>query len=127
MQDNPVYKSLIDEIIEYLRQAIERAISAGIKEEKIIIDPGIGFGKTLGHNLEILKRLREFKVLGQPILVGTSRKSFIGNILKVDPQERIFGTVASCLLAVQNGANIVRVHDVKAVKQALKILSAINQ
>ncbi len=126
MQDSPVYVSLIDEIIEYLDNAIKFALNGGVDKEKIIIDPGIGFGKTLGHNLEILKKLNEFKVLGRPILVGTSRKSFIGKILKVEPQERIFGTVSSCVLAVKNGAEIVRVHDVKEVKQALKVLDSIN-
>lgn len=127
MQKNPGYKSLIDEIIEYLNQAINVAVSWGIDRERIIIDPGIGFGKTLEHNLEILKRLKEFKVLGQPILVGTSRKSFIGKILNAKPYERLFGTVATSVLAAQNGANIVRVHDVKQVRQALSVINKINQ
>jgi len=80
----------------------------------------------LEHNLEILKRLKEFKVLGQPILVGTSRKSFIGKIIGAAPQERIAGTLASCVLAAQKGANILRVHDVKTLKQSLKIIGRIN-
>ena len=126
MQNNPVYKSLIDEIIEYLDKAISEAVSCGIDREKIIVDPGIGFGKTLEHNLEILKRLREFKILGRPMLVGPSRKSFLGKILNAGPQERIFGTVSSCVLAVKNGTNILRVHDVKAVKQAIRVLNTIN-
>ena len=125
MQKNPHYDSLVDEIIEYLDMAIDRAVEAGIDREKIIIDPGIGFGKTVEHNLEILKRLKELKVLGRPILTGPSRKSFIGKILDVGPQERLFGTISAVVLAVQNGANIVRVHDVKEVKQALKITEAI--
>ncbi|MCX5702147.1 MAG: dihydropteroate synthase [Candidatus Omnitrophica bacterium] len=126
MQKDPKYNSLIDEIIEFLTQAIRHAEAAGIDKEKIIVDPGIGFGKTAEHNLEILKNLREFKILGQPLLVGPSRKSFIGKILGVSPQERIFGTIASCIQAASNGANIVRVHDVKAVKQALKVSDSIN-
>lgn len=126
MQDNPIYKSLIDELIEYLDKAISEAVSWGIDREKIIVDPGIGFGKTLVHNLEILKRLREFKILGRPILVGPSRKSFLGKILNAGPGERIFGSVSSCVLAVKNGANIIRVHDVKAVKQAIRVLNTIN-
>lgn len=126
MQKNPVYNNLVDEIIDYLTQTIDRAKQAGINQDKLIIDPGIGFGKTLEHNLEILKRLNEFKILGQPILVGPSRKSFIGKVLRTKPEERIFGTVASCVLACHNGANIVRVHDVKAVSQALKIADTIN-
>jgi dihydropteroate synthase len=126
MQVNPVYKSLIDEIIEYLAKAIDVATRAGIDKEKIITDPGLGFGKTAGHNLEILKRLREFRILGRPILVGPSRKSFIGKILNVGPQERIFGSVSACVLAVNSGAHIVRVHDVKETKQALKIFQAVD-
>lgn len=125
MQKNPVYKSLIEEIVEYLDKAIDRAVKAGIDKDKIIVDPGIGFGKTCEHNLEILKRLSEFKVLGRPILVGPSRKSFIGNILNVGPEARIFGTVSACVLAAKFGANIVRVHDVKQVKEALKVTNAI--
>ncbi len=126
MQDNPVYHSLIDEILEFLKKQVNFAVGSGIDREKIIIDPGIGFGKTLEHNLEILKCLSEFKVLGRPILVGPSRKSFIGKILNVQPKDRIFGTVSSCVLAVKNGVKIVRVHDVKEVRQALRISDAIT-
>ena len=126
MQKNPQYVSLLDEITEFLQKAINRAQESGIKKEKIIIDPGIGFGKTCRHNLEILKRLSEFKVLGRPILIGPSRKSFIGKILNAGPKERIFGTVSACVLAAKNGARVVRVHDVRAVKQALKIFEATN-
>lgn len=126
MQKNPVYGSLIDEVIAYLKRGIERARDSGIDEKKIIIDPGLGFGKTAEHNLELLKRLNEFKVLGRPILAGPSRKSFIGKILKTSPRERVSGTVSSCVLAVNNGARIVRVHDCLEVKQALKILEAVN-
>jgi dihydropteroate synthase len=125
MQSNPVYKSLLDEIIDYLDKAIKQAVAFGIDKNKIIIDPGIGFGKTLEHNLEIFKRLRELKILGRPILIGPSRKSFIGKILNAGPQERIFGSVSACILAVKNGAHMVRVHDVEAVKQALKVSEAI--
>jgi len=125
MQKNPTYLSLFDEIIDYFQRAIASAVAAGVNAEKIIIDPGLGFGKTLQHNLEILKRLREFKVLGRPILTGPSRKSFIGKILHNQPQERIYGTIASCVLAARNGANIVRVHDVKAVKEALLVSDSI--
>lgn len=127
MQSRPRYDSLIDEIIEYLNSAIKRGISAGISRQKMIIDPGIGFGKTLEHNLQILKRLSEFKVLGQPIMVGVSRKSFIGQILGVTADKRIYGTLASCVLAAKSGARILRVHDVKAVKQALLVSEKIIQ
>jgi len=126
MQIDPEYDSLIDDIIVYLDTAIRKALDGGVRFDKIIIDPGIGFGKTKEHNLEILKNLSDFKALGRPILVGPSRKSFIGKILHVEPQERTSGTVAACVLAVKNGAKLVRVHDVKAVKQALSILNAID-
>lgn len=127
MQKNPRYSSLILEITDYLSAAIKKAQDSGIERKKIIIDPGIGFGKDLEHNLEILKRMREFKVLGMPILVGTSRKSFIGRLLKAQVQERIFGSVSSSVLAVNNGAHIVRVHDVRETKQSLKILNEVER
>jgi len=126
MQRNPVYKCLMVEIIKYLKSSVKRSIDSGIDENKIIIDPGIGFGKTAEHNLEILKNLNELKVLGRPVLVGPSRKSFIGKILSAGPAERVFGTVSACILAVQNGAKIVRVHDVLETKQALCVSEAIN-
>ncbi|MFH1889073.1 MAG: dihydropteroate synthase [Candidatus Omnitrophota bacterium] len=126
MQNNPVYESLIDEITRYFKSVIDRAAAFGISREKIILDPGIGFGKKFEHNLEILRGLRELKAVGSPILVGPSRKSFLGKILSAGPDERIFGTLSACVLAVQNGANIIRVHDVKAAKQAIEVLSAIN-
>lgn len=122
MQRNSTYKNLIDEIIGSLHKAIIFAQDSGVSSNKIIVDPGIGFGKTVEHNLEILKRLDEFKILGRPILVGTSRKSFIGKILNVGPQERLCGTLSTAVLAAKNGAKILRVHDVKEVKQALKLL-----
>ncbi|MFH1355470.1 MAG: dihydropteroate synthase [Candidatus Omnitrophota bacterium] len=127
MQKNPTYFSLIEEIIDYLSVALKKAQDSGIEREKIIIDPGIGFGKTPEHNFEILKRLRELKVLGKPILAGTSRKSFIGKLLKARVQERIFGSVSSSVLAVKNGAHIVRVHDVKETEQSLKILNEVER
>lgn len=129
MQKNPVYHSLLDEIYEFLEDAIDRSVSSSIDLDKIIIDPGIGigFGKTAGHNLDILYRLRELKSLGRPLLVGPSRKAFIGKVLNItEPKDRIFGTVSASVLAAQNGADIVRVHDVKEVRQALKLADSIN-
>jgi dihydropteroate synthase len=126
MQKRPVYQSLIFEIIAFLEKAIEKAVSAGIQKNKIVVDPGIGFGKTLEHNLQILKNLQSLKTLGRPILAGPSRKSFIGKILQSEPQERLTGTISACLLAARNGASLLRVHDVKEVKQALKVLDAIS-
>lgn len=127
MQQNPSYKDVVTEIIDFLSSSISRALGAGIKKDKIIIDPGIGFGKSLGHNLEVIKRLGEFKALGFPIMAGTSRKSFIGKILNLPTQERIFGSIASCIYAVKNGCHIVRVHDVKQVKEALKVYDSLNK
>ena len=125
MQKNPRYTDVMNEIIEYLKRAINKALGAGVDFKKIIIDPGIGFGKTKEHNLEIIKRLNELRVLARPILIGTSRKSFIGKILGCPPEERLFGTIASVCLAVINGASIVRVHDVKEANQSLKVLDGI--
>lgn len=125
MQKNTKYKSLIKDIIRDLRDSIKIAKRAGIKDDKIIIDPGIGFAKTAEQNLEIIKNLREFEILKKPILIGTSRKSFIGKILDKLPSDRIFGTVASSVASVLNGADIVRVHDVKEVCDAIKITDAI--
>ena len=125
MQDKPFYHSVIEEIMSFLDKQSVLAINEGVDRNKILIDPGIGFGKTLEHNLEILKRLREFKALGRPILIGPSRKSFIGKILNKQPQETINGTIAACILAVRNGAQIIRVHDVREIKEALKTTEAI--
>jgi len=126
MQASPKYKDLISEIIRRLRQSLGRAKSCGIEFEKTIVDPGIGFGKTLEHNLEILARLDEFRSLGRPIMVGTSRKSFVGNILGTPPKERILGTAASSAIAIYKGAKLLRVHDVSETKQVLKVANAIS-
>jgi dihydropteroate synthase len=116
MQKDPHYDDVISEIKEYLKNGIEKAKSAGI--EQIIIDPGIGFGKTFEHNIEIIKNLKEFKTLGYPVLIGTSRKSFISKIYESTPSERTEGTLVSNAMAVINGANILRVHDVLENKRA---------
>ena len=125
MQRNPAYRSLISEIIASLRGSIEIARRCGIDDEKIIVDPGIGFGKTTEHNLEILRRLSEFKSLGCPIMVGTSRKSLIGNVLGLPVDQRGWGTAATIALAIANGAHIVRVHDVKEMTQVARMADAI--
>jgi len=126
MQVNPTYSDVTNEIIEKLRQLVRDAEAAGIKRENIIVDPGIGFGKTFEHNLEILENLSRLKVLGRPILVGTSRKSFIGNVLDgADPQQRVFGTAASVAIAIKNGADIIRVHDVRAMRDVARVTDAI--
>jgi len=125
MQKAPVYGCLMQEIIAYLSGAVDTALQAGIEPERIMVDPGIGFGKTMEHNLEILKRLPELKTIGRPVMVGTSRKSFIGKILDAPAGSRLMGSVASTVLAAANGAHMVRVHDVFAVAQALKVADKI--
>lgn len=127
MQDNTDYPSLVSEIIIFLRQAISLAQGSGIDAQNIVIDPGIGFGKSTGGNLEILRRLQEFTVLGRPILVGTSRKSFIGKILHRDVGERISGTAATNALAIANGASLIRVHDVKEMRDVADMTIAVLQ
>ena len=113
------------DISEELAQAIQRYLESGIESDKIIVDPGIGFGKTIEHNLEIISRLDKFRLLNHPILVGPSRKSFIGHILNTDVTDRLFGTVACVCACVTKGAHIVRVHDVKASKQAALMMDAV--
>ena len=125
MQRNPHYKNLFGEIIASLKNSIAIAHNAGIQNNKIIIDPGIGFGKTLRHNLLILKNLAKFKSLGYPLLIGPSRKSFIGKVLGLEVKDRLIGTLASLVVAIQNGASILRVHDVKEALLATKITEAI--
>lgn len=126
MQKKPHYGCLIEEIIEFLRKSLLNAEEAGVCGDKIAIDPGIGFGKSQENNLEIVHRLKEFKVLGKPLLVGPSRKSFLGRILKTGAQDRVFGTVAASVSAAINGAHIIRAHDVLAARQALKVTDAIR-
>ncbi|GAQ94790.1 dihydropteroate synthase [Thermodesulfovibrio aggregans] len=127
MQKNPHYEALIPEIIEYLRKSIVIAKQAGVDENMIIIDPGIGFGKLPEHNLQIIKNLREFSNLGKPILIGVSRKSFIGKILNdAPPDERLEGTAAAVAASVLNGANIVRVHDVGFMAKVVKVADAVK-
>lgn len=128
MQRAPSYDDLIAEIIDSLRTSIDIAVRAGISEKNIAIDPGIGFGKTLEHNLEILKRLDEFKILKKPLCVGTSRKSFIGKILnKPDPGSRLAGSIAAGVVAIMKGANILRVHDCLEMLEASRVVYAINK
>lgn len=126
MQENPTYTDVVAEISAFFKERIAEACEAGIAEENIILDPGIGFGKRLEHNLEILRRLADFKSLGRPILLGTSRKSFIGQITKTPVGERLEGTIASTVIGIMNGADIVRVHDVRQVKRAAEIADAIK-
>ena len=125
MQSNTVYEDLLGDIIAGLRCSLDSAVSAGVERERIVIDPGIGFAKDSAANLEILRRLREFASLGLPLLVGTSRKSFIGKTLGRVTGERMVGTAATVALAVANGADILRVHDVRAMREAADMAHAI--
>jgi dihydropteroate synthase len=127
MQKDIRYESLFSEIIQYLKDSIHRAESAGLDTEQILIDPGIGFGKTVEDNLLILKNLQEFKILGKPLLLGTSRKSFIGKILNADVTERLEGTLSTIVVGVLNGAHIIRCHDVIQAKRAIAIADAVRQ
>lgn len=125
MQKNPQYKDVIGEIKLFLKDCAEYAINMGVDSKKIIIDPGIGFGKTTEHNLEILRRLKEFKSLNYPILIGPSRKSFIGNVLGTEVYERLEGTLASVAISIMNGADIIRVHDVLECVRVARLTDAI--
>jgi dihydropteroate synthase len=124
MQHNPRYGSLMDEICNDLSYSINLALAAGVNRRQLVIDPGIGFGKTVQHNLLILKNLSDLRVLELPIMVGPSRKSFIGKILGLDPEERREGTLAAAALAIMNGAQLIRTHDVEPLRRVAAILDA---
>jgi len=125
MQDDPRYEDVVDDVKAFLVERVEFAISAGIVEERIQIDPGIGFGKTLEHNLELLRRLDEITALGFPVVIGTSRKSFLGRLTgREDPHDRVHATVATTVMAYERGARVFRVHDVAATADALKVAAA---
>ncbi len=125
MQQSPEYEDVVGEVHEYLRERIEAAEFAGIEAERIAIDPGIGFGKNLEHNLELMRRIDAFLDLGRPLLVGPSRKRFIGTILDVPEDERVEGTVGAVAWLVSRGAHVVRVHDVREVVRAVRVIDAI--
>ena len=128
MQRDPVYDDVVGEITGFLADGIERAVRAGIARERIIIDPGIGFGKTTAHNLEILRRLDELRALGVPVMVGPSRKRFIGEVLGVaEPKDRQMGTAAAVAACVLAGVECVRVHEVAAGRQVADLCAAIRQ
>jgi len=125
MQFNPTYEALIDEVFSFLQGRLHAAHAGGIPEECLLIDPGIGFGKGTGHNLEILRKLHHFRALGRPIVVGTSRKAFIGRILGTGVDERLEGTAATVAQAIAQGAAIIRVHDVQAMARVARMMDAI--
>jgi dihydropteroate synthase len=127
MQADPRYDDLLKEVRAGLEAAVAVAEAAGVPAEGICVDPGIGFGKTVAHNLTLLRRLDAFRTIGRPILAGPSRKSFIGALLDDSPPaDRLEGTLAACVMAVAAGAHIVRVHDVAAVRRAVRVAEAIR-
>ena len=126
MQKNVYYESLLSEILHSLKDSIRMAESAGVDPRQIIVDPGIGFGKTVEDNLFIIKNLYEFRILGKPILLGTSRKSFIGKILNAEAGDRLEGTLSSIAIGVLNGAHVIRSHDVLQTRKAIAVADAIR-
>jgi dihydropteroate synthase len=122
--DNKEYEDLMGDIIRFLRESIKIAENVGVRRESIVVDPGIGFGKTLQHNLDVMRRLKELDSLNVPVLIGTSRKSLIGNILELPVNERLEGTAATVTLGIANGADIVRVHDVKEMVRVARMTDA---
>jgi len=126
MQDDPQYDDVVAEVHEYLRERVETAVFAGIDTDRLAVDPGIGFGKDLGHNLELLRACSSFRDLGATVVIGASRKRFLGTLTGVeDPADRIEGSIAAAVLAVANGADAVRVHDVAATVRALAVADAV--
>jgi dihydropteroate synthase len=125
MQDDPLYDDVVAEVKAFLEQRMAVAVAEGIAEERILLDPGIGFGKTLEHNLELLRRVDELAQLGRPVVIGTSRKSFLGRLTgRSEPAQRVPGTIATCVVAYERGARIFRVHDVAPVHDALVVAAA---
>jgi dihydropteroate synthase len=124
MQVDPHYDDVVADVKAFLEERLAFAVAAGVPEERIILDPGIGFGKTVAHNLELLRRLPEIVAIGRPVLVGTSRKSFLGRLTGRELGERLPGTIATNVLAFERGARIFRVHDVAPVHDALTVTAA---
>ncbi len=127
MQQNPEYVDVVSDIISFFERCIDRCVAGGIPRGHLLLDPGFGFGKTLEHNLTLLKYLGEFVPIGLPLLVGISRKSMIGAILNDAPvDDRLYGSLAAAVLAVEKGASIIRVHDVRPTVDALKLVNAVR-
>ena len=126
MQEQPVYQDVVAEVGAFLSERISAAEAAGIQRDRIVIDPGFGFGKTLAHNLALLRELNKLAELGVPVLAGLSRKSMLGALTGQEATQRLPASIAAALIAVQRGASIVRVHDVRATADALTVLNAVN-
>jgi len=125
MQHHPVYTDVVVEVRDFLQERIEACIAAGIPRQRMLVDPGFGFGKTVEHNLDLLRRLGELRALGMPILAGLSRKSMIGALFGLPVEQRLHASVALALIAVQNGATMLRVHDVRATREAIRMFEAV--
>jgi dihydropteroate synthase len=125
MQEDPRYEDVVDDVKGFLAERLEAAVTAGIDEERVWLDPGIGFGKTAAHNMELLRRLGELRELGRPLVIGTSRKSFLGKVDGSPADQRLGGTIATSVLAAAEGAEVLRVHDVAEVRQALAVAAAV--
>jgi dihydropteroate synthase len=124
MQSNPTYDDVVSDVKAFLEERLAFAVGEGVPEERVWLDPGIGFGKTLEHNLELLRRLDEIVAIGRPVVIGTSRKSFLGKLTGRSEKERLPGTIATNVIALERGASVFRVHDVAAVADALKVAVA---
>lgn len=124
MQQAPVYENILSEVDTYFAQQIARCVGAGIKKERLILDPGFGFGKNLSHNYELLAHLGDFHHFGLPLLVGMSRKSMIGQLLNVGPSQRLTGSLSCAVIAAMQGAQIIRAHDVKETAEAMRVVEA---
>jgi dihydropteroate synthase len=127
MQQDPRYDDVVSDVRAFLEERVAFAVGEGVPEERIWVDPGIGFGKTIDHNLELLRRLDEIVAIGRPVVIGTSRKSFLGKITGRDEQHRLPGTIATNVMAWERGARIFRVHDVAPVVDALKVAAAVGR
>ena len=125
MQDDPRYDDVVDEVLRFLEERMAFALANGLREDQIMVDPGIGFGKTVEHNLALLRDLHRFTVLGRPVVLGASRKRFLGAILGAEPGERIIGTVVTTVVGLLAGAHVFRVHDVKPNFEALRVAQAV--
>jgi dihydropteroate synthase len=124
MQDEPRYDDVVDDVRAFLEERLAAAVAAGVPEERVQLDPGIGFGKTVEHNLELLRRLGELQAIGRPLVIGTSRKTFLGRITGREVAERVHATVATSVLAYERGARVFRVHDVAPTADALAVTAA---
>jgi dihydropteroate synthase len=127
MQDAPRYDDVVGEVIAFLEERMAFAVASGVREEQVLLDPGIGFGKTIEHNLTLLRHLDRLVALGRPVVLGTSRKRFLGAILGAEPGERVVGTMATTVIGLLAGAHIFRVHDVKPNYEALRVALAVRE